>query len=205
MNQPGNPIVRRPLWQRPAIRGIASVLVASGVVVAALMLRPNGGAGGSGPTLPPASTVAVVPSLTPAAPTAPLPSASPVQTDPTNPPASGPGTGPISPGGGMALCVESYDLETLAHREFAFDGTVTAINGDEATFHVNVGFRGSGGSTITLVATGMTGGAITLGGGPNLRIGDRYLVAGDEHFAWGCGFSQPYDARIASDWAAALK
>jgi len=30
--------------------------------------------------------------------------------------------------------------------------------------------------------------------------GTRQLVAGDGGFAWGCGFTQPYDADLADQW-----
>ncbi len=119
------------------------------------------------------------------------------------------GPGPsIVPGGssnvGSASCVETYGLSTLAKRSFAFDGTVTGIAGDEVTFKVNVRYKGAAGDSVTLTATGMTGTAITSAGGPNLAIGKRYLVAGEEHFAWACGFTQPYDSTVAAQWASAF-
>ena len=119
------------------------------------------------------------------------------------------GPGPsIVPGGssnvGSASCVETYGPTTLARRSFAFDGIVTAIAGDEVTFKVNVRYKGTAGDSITLTAIGMTGTAITSAGGPNLAVGERYLVAGEEHFAWACGFTQPYDSTIAAQWAAAF-
>lgn len=113
----------------------------------------------------------------------------------------------VGPGGstivGSASCVEQYSLSTLAHRAFAFDGTVTAIAGDEVTFKVNKAFHGSLGDSVTLTATGMTGTTITSLGGPTLGVGQHYLVAGDAHFAWSCGFTQPYDAGVAAQWAQA--
>lgn len=109
-----------------------------------------------------------------------------------------------SAGTGSAVCVEQYSPAALANRTFAFDGTVTAINGDKVTFAVSDGFRGVDGDTITLDAPGMTGTAVTSAGGPNLVIGERYLVAGDATFVWACGFTQPYDAAVAAQWSAAL-
>lgn len=119
------------------------------------------------------------------------------------------GPGPsIVPGGssnvGSASCVETYGPNTLAKRSFAFDGTVTGIAGDEVAFKVNVRYKGIAGDSVTLTATGMTGTAITSSGGPNLAVGERYLVAGEEHFAWACGFTQPYDPTVAGTWAAAF-
>ncbi len=110
-----------------------------------------------------------------------------------------PSGGPIS-----ASCVETYSLDTLSNRDFAFDGTVTGISGDSVTFTVNEAYRGSGSASVTLTATGMTGTSITSVGGPNLAEGERYLIAGDGEFVWGCGFSQPYQADIAAQWATAF-
>lgn len=104
--------------------------------------------------------------------------------------------GPIS-----ASCVETYSLDTLSNRDLAFDGTVTGISGDSVTFTVHEAYRGAGSASITLTATGMTGTSISSAGGPSLVEGERYLIAGDGQFVWGCGFSQPYQADIAAHWA----
>lgn len=102
-----------------------------------------------------------------------------------------------------AFCIERYSPETVAKRDFAFDGTVTAIDGDEVSFRVGHRYSGPASDTVTLTATGMTGTAITSAGGPKLGLGERYLVAGDDHFVWACGFTQPYDPDVAAAWAAA--
>lgn len=120
---------------------------------------------------------------------------------------SGAGAG-LHPGGTSgplsAMCVEQYDLASLLNRTFAFDGTVTAIEGDTVTFAVNAAYRGVSGGSVTLDAPGMTGTAVTSAGGPRLGVGGRFLVAGDATFAWACGFTQPYDAGVAAAWATAL-
>lgn len=110
----------------------------------------------------------------------------------------------LSPSLGAGSCIESYDLASLAHREVAFDGTVTSIDGTGVTFNVDQWFKGGSGTTTTLDGNGMTGGAISSAGGPILTVGSRYLVAGDGGFAWACGFTQPYDATLATAWAGAL-
>jgi hypothetical protein len=109
-----------------------------------------------------------------------------------------------SVGTGSASCVEPYSKTAITHRTFAFDGTVSAINGEQVTFTVGKAYRGAAGGTITLDAPGMTGTAITSAGGPNLAVGERYLVAGDDHFVWACGYTQRYDAAVAAEWAAVL-
>jgi len=114
----------------------------------------------------------------------------------------------ITPGGsvgtGSASCVEPYSKTAITHRTFAFDGIVSAITGEQVTFTIGKAYRGAAGGTVTLDAPGMTGTAITSAGGPNLAVGERYLVAGDDHFVWACGYTQPYDSAVAAEWAAAL-
>lgn len=116
-----------------------------------------------------------------------------------------PGAGPDPSGGtNIGSCVEQYSLANLTRRAFAFDGTVTAIAGDAVTFAIGTSYRGVLGDTVTLTATGMTGVSITSAAGPTLEVGERYLVSGEERFAWGCGFTQPYDPAVAAEWAAAF-
>ena len=114
----------------------------------------------------------------------------------------------ITPGGsvdpGLAACVEPYSPTAITRRAFAFEGTVIAVDGDRVTFAVGTAWRGASSSTITLEAPGMTGSPITSAGGPNLTVGERYLVAGDDTFVWACGYTQPYDPAIAEEWAAAF-
>ena len=118
----------------------------------------------------------------------------------------GPGTGVgEDPGAGIGSCVETYSTATLAARDFAFDGTVASIDGEQVTFDVNSAYAGDLGDSITLTATGMTGTSITSSGGPSLSEGQRYLVAGDDEFAWACGFTQPYDEAVATEWAEATR
>lgn len=118
-----------------------------------------------------------------------------------------PEPGPTDGGGGggaIGMCIQ-FTTEELQARDFAFDGTVTALDGDQATFAVNTAFWGVEGSSLTLTAgIGMTSeDGIALDGGPLLVVGNRYLVSGDDVFAWSCGFSQVYDAGTAAEWAAA--
>lgn len=98
-----------------------------------------------------------------------------------------------------AMCVESYDLITLANRDLALEGTLASINGEQVTFTVNRWFTGGTGEEITLDANGLTG--ITSAGGPGFEVGQRYLVSGSGGFVWGCGFTMTYDTNIANQWA----
>jgi hypothetical protein len=108
-------------------------------------------------------------------------------------------------GGGIMMCL-AFTIEDLQARDFAFDGTVTAVSGNLATFTVNDGFWGvEDGASVTLQADLMVGepDVVALEGGPLLVVGDRYLVSGDEDFAWSCGYTQVYDEATAAEWAAA--
>lgn len=109
------------------------------------------------------------------------------------------GPSPVVPGGASASCVTTYTLTTLAERDHAFAGTVTAIDGDELTFEVEEVFRGDVAGTVTL-GGGLLLTGTTPDGGPPLTLGDRVLVAGDGRFAWGCGFTQPHDEEVAARW-----
>lgn len=111
---------------------------------------------------------------------------------------------PITPGGGMGSCVELYSLETLPHRDAAFDGTVKSVDGDTITFVVNDWYHGGTGDTTTRAGASTLGGVSSAGPTASLDPGTRLLVAGDGGFAWGCGFTQPYDAAVAQQWAAAF-
>jgi hypothetical protein len=120
---------------------------------------------------------------------------------PNEPPAGNDGGG----GGAIGICL-AFTMEDLQARDFAFDGTVTAISGNMATFTVNDGFWGvEDGASVTLQADLMVGApeVVALEGGPLLIVGDRYLVSGDENIAWSCGYTQVYDAATAAEWAAA--
>lgn len=106
-----------------------------------------------------------------------------------------------------ASCVETYSLETLAERDYAFDGTITSIKSgadgsDAAVFDVEKWFKGGEGRTATRKGSFSS---ITSAGGEVRKVGDRLLVAGDDDFAWDCGFTQPYDAEVAADWSATLE
>lgn len=110
----------------------------------------------------------------------------------------------IGGGGGLAMCAFLYDLETLAERDFAFDGTVASVDGDKATYTVNEWFKGGSGAEITLDGASGLGSLASTGGDVVLEPGAHVLVAGDDTFAWSCGFTQAYDADIADAWRTAL-
>ncbi len=108
-------------------------------------------------------------------------------------------------GDGTALeCADSYSIGALGSRTFAFDGTVTAMSDDRVTFAVNEAFRGVSGPSVTLGTPAVADGAVTLAGGQVIVPGGRYLVSGDGTWVWACGFTQPFDPKVAEAWRAAL-
>ena len=125
---------------------------------------------------------------------------------PRNDPPPEPETGATEPlaqdGSSTASCVETYDLSSLAGREVAFDGTVESVSGDSVTFTVNRGYRGVDTERVTLRGASTLSAMTSAGAEVDLEPGARLLVAGDAGFAWGCGFTQAYDAAVAEDWAA---
>lgn len=110
-----------------------------------------------------------------------------------------PGGGDL-PGGGMASCL-AYDPALLPTFEVVFDGTVTAVNGDQVTFQVNQGWKEASGS-LTLTAPDAS--VALLGAMPDFAVGGRYLVTAASGSINGCGYTLDYDAGDAADWAAAF-
>jgi hypothetical protein len=103
-------------------------------------------------------------------------------------------------GGGVASCLV-YDPANLPTFETAFDGTVTAIDGDQVTFAVNDGWKGASGS-ITLTAPQVD--VALTGPLPEFKVGSRYLVTAAGSTINACGYTLDYDADTAAKWAAAF-
>jgi hypothetical protein len=103
-------------------------------------------------------------------------------------------------GGGMASCLV-YDPANVTTMDVAFDGTVSAIDGDQVTFTVNTGWKGADG-TITLTAPDVD--AALVGPLPDFEVGGRYLVTAAGTTINACGYTLDYDEGTANDWAAAF-
>jgi hypothetical protein len=115
-------------------------------------------------------------------------------------PTDDPGGNPAAGGGGMAMCL-AYDPTNLPTMEVVFDGTVSAINGDQVTFQVNEGWKGVEDSiTLTAPDTDVT----LLGDMPDFEVGGRYLVTAAGSDINACNYTLDYDADEAADWAAAF-
>lgn len=103
---------------------------------------------------------------------------------------------------GLGQCAFEFSPQTLAERQFAFDGTVAEIVEPEAmdgpyavVFEVSRWYRGGGGATVTLQSYDVSG--TSLAGDLRLQEGERILASGDDGMLWGCGFSMPYSDQDA--------
>jgi hypothetical protein len=123
----------------------------------------------------------------------PAPSAGPIAANPT------PSENPAA-GGGMASCL-MYDPANLPTFDKVFDGTVTAVDGDQVTFQVNTGWKGAEGS-LKLTAPNVD--IALLGPMPEFKVGSRYLVTTAGSNINACGYTLDYDAATAAAWAAAF-
>ena len=123
----------------------------------------------------------------------------PIAANPTPSEAPDPSGNPAA-GGGVASCLV-YDPANLPTFDTVFDGTVTAIDGDQVTFTVNEGWKNAEG-TITLTAPQVD---IALTGPlPEFTVGGRYLVTAFGPTINACGYTLDYDAETAAKWAAAF-
>lgn len=129
---------------------------------------------------------------------------------------------PIDRFGG--LC-EAYSIDTLAERDFAFDGNVLSVEPGPkgrrlTTFRVNEWFAGGSGERATVPMTPMstqgreeTGTNRDLDGeerGPTYGAETRLLVSGEfrstknrslaDAFVWSCGWSRYHDKETAGQW-----
>jgi hypothetical protein len=130
---------------------------------------------------------------------------------------SGDVPGPTDRGGGAAAsCVERFSVETLATRDFAFDGTITEVippenpeaegpaAATEVIFEVHRWYKGGSGDTVTLKTYEQPGVISSIEGGLDLTAGTRLLASGDDVFLWSCGFSMPYTESNARLFAQAF-
>ena len=192
-------------WHTLAIAAVVVIVVVG--VLAAVVISPDGDVaapGQSDSTAPPPSTQDASPavSTTPGGPTAP-----------TN--ADVGASRPIV-GTSARRCVETYDLDTLSARTWAFDGTVTDIGASidgavdtRVTFDVHEWFAIDGPATVTVdLAPPRPGSSVQP---PEYDVGSRLLVSGeprrggqplDAPVAWLCGFTRTRDPSTASAWRA---
>lgn len=88
----------------------------------------------------------------------------------------------------MAICM-AFSPEELANgAEIAFEGTVTAVEGDTVTLSVDEWFRGGDQSEVVLHAPQ---GMEALIGGIPFESGQQYLISAQQGTVNYCGFSGP--------------
>jgi hypothetical protein len=109
---------------------------------------------------------------------------------------------PDETGGGFAATCIGFSDEELRLRQFAFEGTATAVDGGLVTFAVDEWLAGDGSGSITLELDSTLQNSTYTDF--SVAVGERYLVSGDEPFAWGCGFTVPFEESAAARWRAAL-
>jgi hypothetical protein len=123
----------------------------------------------------------------------------PVGNVPVESPAPGESENPAA-GGGMASCLV-YDPANLPTFDIVFDGTVTAVDGDQVTFDVNQDLKGAG-ESITLTAPDVD--PALVGPLPDFEVGGRYLVTAFGDTINACGYTLEYDEATAESWAQAF-
>lgn len=106
------------------------------------------------------------------------------------------------PGGAPARCMVP-SADTLAGAAYAVDAEVTAVEAGTATLEPTTWFAGEETDRVE-VAAGSADLAALIGA-PEFAVGQRYLVAGNEQGqVMVCGFSGPYDDRLAQLYAEAF-
>ncbi len=93
----------------------------------------------------------------------------------------------LGDGGGLASCLP-FSVEILKDMPLAFEGTVTAVNGDAITVNVDHWYRGGDAQTVQLTATQ---GLEALIGGIEFNEGQQYLITSSGENVNYCGFSGP--------------
>jgi len=89
----------------------------------------------------------------------------------------------------MAICIMFSPEELANTADLAFEGTVTAVDGNTVTLSVDNWFRG--GDDANEVALNAPQGMEALIGGVPFAVGDQYLISAVDGTVNYCGFSGP--------------
>ena len=100
---------------------------------------------------------------------------------------------PATAGAGKCLVPNA---ETLADADVAFDGTVTAIDGDQVTLDPSQWYAGE--STDSVVVTAPSEQMQQVASAVAFEAGGRYLVSATDGQVSLCGFSAAYDDGLAA-------
>lgn len=92
--------------------------------------------------------------------------------------------------------------EFVAQSDVAFDGTVTAINGDEVSLKVGHWYRGGDATRVTV--TGPSEQLRQVLSGVEFEQGQRYLITAVDGVVTMCGLSAAYSPEMAAMYEAAF-
>jgi|CXWL01.1.fsa_nt_gi hypothetical protein len=111
-------------------------------------------------------------------------------------------------GSSLQSCIV-WNVGNLDLTEYAFDGTVAAIDNGWVSFEVNEWFKGEAGQLVVLNAEMLTAGpdgGVTTSVDEILitEVGQRFLVSGNDGFAGVCNQTQTFTQDEADAWRAQL-
>jgi len=104
-------------------------------------------------------------------------------------------------GGAMASCL-AFDPAVLADMPVAFEGTVTAVDGDRVTLEVDEWFKGGDADEVVLLAPQ---GLEALIGGVPFEADRQYLISATNGQVNYCGFSGESSEELRSGFEAAFE
>lgn len=102
----------------------------------------------------------------------------------------------------MAICIAFSPEQLAATAELAFEGTVTAVDGDTVTLSVDQWYLG--GDDATEVVLNAPQGMEALIGGIPFEVGSQYLISAQDGTVNYCGFSGPATPELRSGFEAAF-
>jgi hypothetical protein len=102
----------------------------------------------------------------------------------------------------MAICIAFSPEQLAATAELAFEGTVTAVDGDTVTLSVDQWYLG-GDDTTEVVLNAPQGMEALIGGIP-FEVGSQYLISAQDGTVNYCGFSGPATPELRSGFEAAF-
>ncbi|WP_426246099.1 hypothetical protein [Nocardioides sp. LHG3406-4] len=109
-------------------------------------------------------------------------------------PEPGSNTALVAGDGANAKCM-APNVQVLRTNTLAFDGTVTAIEGDQVTLKTTQWFKGTPTETVTVTAPSEQLQELLVA--VDFEVGGRYLVTSYEDAVTLCGFSGAYTADLA--------
>jgi hypothetical protein len=94
----------------------------------------------------------------------------------------------------MAMCIQ-LSPEVIAQVPLAFEGTATAVDGEQVTLDVDRWYVGGDAATVQLSAPA---GMLALTGGIDFEVGQPYIIAAYDGVVAYCGLSGPATPELQS-------